>query len=250
MRVRLDVTGYNSDTNSMNVTWHGTEGKLINTGGSSLEGRKSTIHGAAGLKELKHAVSKVYKFKKYSTISQWGIDLKGGVSASDDDSPADKNFHFDKKYEGRRKHLKDDIDFSSMIHQQTKKPIKYFGKKVGDERVWYEVDQRGGSVKLKEIQQKDKEDKNNKDLETTYEREMPINDFMMFAMEKDLRGYTQEDVDDANGGNEYPQNKDMKYIFDTVEPISQPKAAFGTGLFGLTWGNIQGLKGSFDLVTK
>lgn len=133
------------------------------------------------------------------------------MSAADDNHAPDSHFHFDKKYEGRWKHLKDDIDFSSMIHQQTKKPIKYFGKKVGNERVRYEIDQGGGSVKVKELKLEDVKDADgkptSKELKVTYKREMPINDFMMFAMEKDLRGYTQEDVDDANGGNEDASNK-------------------------------------------
>lgn len=75
-------------------------------------------------------MSKVYKFKKYNTISQWGLDLKGGVTTGDDKHAPEGHFHFDKKYDGWRKHLKDDIDFSSMVSQKSKKSIKYFGKKV------------------------------------------------------------------------------------------------------------------------
>lgn len=133
------------------------------------------------------------------------MDLKGSIEASDNES-SDARFQFDKKYEGWVKHVKDDIDFSSMVHQKTKKPIKYFGKKVGNERVWYEIDQRAGSIHVKELKLEDVKDKDgnpiSKDLKVTYKKEMPINDFMMFSMEKDLRGYTQQDVDEANGGEE------------------------------------------------
>lgn len=72
------------------------------------------------------------------------MDLKGGVSTSDDGPQSgEEHFHFDKKYEGRWKHLKDDIDFPSMKNQRTKKDIKYFGKKSGDQRAWYEVEVNG-----------------------------------------------------------------------------------------------------------
>ena len=90
-----------------------------------------------------------------------------------------------------------------MKHQQTKKDIKYFGKKVGNDRVWFETELHGDSIRVKEVKIKEEKDDKGKvksrSLEYPYTKEMPINDFMMFAMEKDLRGYTQEDVDTANG---------------------------------------------------
>ena len=48
--------------------------------------------------ELKRSLGKVYKFKKYGSVAEWGIDLKGGVSTADESQEGD-HFHFDKKYE-------------------------------------------------------------------------------------------------------------------------------------------------------
>lgn len=165
------------------------------------------MHGAEGLSALKRAMGKVYKFKKYSTITQWGLDLKGGVTTADDDTTTTgTHFHFDKKYEGWRNHLKEDINFSSMKNQQTGKDIRYFGKKIGDTRAWYEIDLKGDAVSVREIQIEDEKNDDDQIVKRTkkimYEQTMPVNDFMMFAMEKDLRGYTQEDVDKANGADE------------------------------------------------
>lgn len=120
------------------------------------------------------------------------------MSLSDDGTPeGGEHFHFDKKYESRRKHLKDDIDFPAMKNQKTGKDIKYFGKKSGDQRARFEIEQSGGSVKVRQISL-DKDTKDPTKAHITYEKVMPVNDFMIFAMEKDLRGYTQEEVDAAN----------------------------------------------------
>jgi|GEM_PF-6300011 len=51
---------------------------------------------------------------------------------------------------------------------------------------------------------------------------MPANDFMMFAMEKDLRGYTQEEVDTANAGD-----NGKPYIADRIDPSKQPDVRYG-----------------------
>ncbi len=118
-----------------------------------------------------------------------------------------------------------------MLSQSTKKPIKYFGKKVGNERVWYEIDQSSGSVKVREMKLEETKDDKGKitgrNLKVMYKREMPINDFMMFAMEKDLRGYTQEDVDTANGGDEDSANKGGSFIKDRVDPSIQGPERMG-----------------------
>lgn len=69
-------------------------------------------------------------------------------------------------------------------------------------------------MKLEDVKDKDGKP-TSKELKITYKRDMPINDFMMFAMEKDLRGYTQEEVDEANGSSGH------NFIADWVDPVPQ-----------------------------
>lgn len=208
------------------------EGKLVDSEGKGFEGHEVTIHGVEGLRELKRMLSKVYKFRKYNSVADFGLALKGGFSTSESEhADASTHFHFDKKYEGRWKHLKDDINFASMKHQRTGEDIRYFGKKSGEKRAWFKVEPRGEYVVVEEISIDEKESK----LKKTYEKKMTANDFMMFAMEKDLRGYTQEEVDQANDGK---AGKGMPIIIDNVDTFTQPESRFGKGLFHVKWGSL------------
>lgn len=128
-----------------------------------------------------------------------------------------------------------------MKHQRTGKDIKYFGKKSGDQRAWYEIETHGNSVTVKQISLEKSADSGEKTLSTTYKKTMPINDFMMFAMEKNLRGYTQEEVDVANGGDKNTERADIPYIADWVDPSPQESTRFGSGLLNLRWGSIAGV---------
>ena len=82
-----------------------------------------------------------------------------------------------------------------MKQQRTGDEIRYFGKKNGEKRVWYKIETHGDGVDVQEISYDEKENK----IASSFHKKMPANDFMMFTMEKDLRGYTQEEVDEANG---------------------------------------------------
>lgn len=75
----------------------------------------------------------------------------------------------------------------------------------------------------------------------TYERTMPVNDFMMFAMEKDLRGYTQEEVDSANGADNDSARAGANYIADWIDPSAQDSSRFGRGAFNMKRGSIAGI---------
>lgn len=146
---------------------------------------------------------KVYKLPKNTDMVSWGMKLKDPNS----------KWKLDSKYADWIKMMQQKVDFSSMLKQDTKAKVQYFGATVGDERLWYKVDFSG---KLATIVGKDR---TNKMVKQT----MDMNGFMIFAAEKGLHPYSQEEVDKANGGDQDSSMKGLDRILTGKEALEHNK---------------------------
>ena len=120
------------------------------------------------------------------------------------------SFKNTKRIDDRYKQLIKTVDFGSMKKQaddgkgQTE-DIKYFGasfydldsnsEKYVEKKAWYKVEFVGNKVKLSVPNPDGKGS-------PLWSRQLNMNEFLLFAADKNLKPYSQKDVDEVNAKNE------------------------------------------------
>lgn len=184
------------------VKWSGVEGKLANCewSTSTVSLLSKDTDSGSGMEEFRKSFSKVYKMPKQTDLVSWGMTLK---------DPNTK-LKFDKKYMDWVKMMQQKVDFSSMVKQgegDKKEDVKYFGSIVGEERLRYKVNLAERTVGVEWLDRKG----------NMVRQEMDLNGFMIFAAEKGIHPYSQEDVDRANG----TENAWLHYIISGDKNIDR-----------------------------